>query len=86
MATLYSQPQTQAPPSLRELQMKALLSVLNLNAEEEHDAGAQASDVLGVTKGDPVWKFLVFDKMGQESTMPLFRASICLFVSLMSRF
>jgi sec1 family domain-containing protein 1 len=75
MATLYSQPQTQAPLSLRELQKKALLRVLNLNAEEEHDAGVQASDVLGVTKGDPVWKFLVFDKMGQDIISSVLRVS-----------
>jgi hypothetical protein len=78
MTTSYSpQPQTQASPSLplRELQKKALLRVLNLNAEEDHDAGAQASDLLGVTKGDPVWKFLVFDKMGQDIISSVLRVS-----------
>lgn len=76
MTTSYSsQGQTQAPPSLRELQKKALLRVLNLNAEEDHDPGAQASDLLGVTKGDPVWKFLVFDKMGQDIISSVLRVS-----------
>jgi hypothetical protein len=78
MTTSYSpQPQTQASPSLplRELQKKALLRVLNLNAEEDHDAGAQASDLLGVMKGNPVWKFLVFDKMGQDIISSVLRVS-----------
>jgi sec1 family domain-containing protein 1 len=77
MATSYSsQAQTQAPPSLRDLQKKALLGVLNLNAEEDHDGGVQGNDLVpGVTKGDPVWKFLVFDKMGQDIISSVLRVS-----------
>jgi hypothetical protein len=77
MATSYSsQPPTQAPPTLRELQKKALLRVLNLNAEDDHDASAQPNDLVpGVTKGDPVWKFLVFDKMGQDIISSVLRVS-----------
>lgn len=76
MATSYlSQPHTQAPPSLRELQKRALLCVLNLNAEDEDDSAQPNDLVLGVTKGDPVWKFLVFDKMGQDIISSVLRVS-----------
>lgn len=77
MATPYSSQQTlqQTPPSLRDLQKKALLRVLNLNAEEEHEAVQPPDLIAGVTKGDPVWKFLVFDKMGQDIISSVLRVS-----------
>jgi sec1 family domain-containing protein 1 len=75
MATSYashSQGQQTPPASLRDLQKKALFSMLNLNAEEEQ----QTSDLIpGVAEGDPVWKFLVFDKMGQDIISSVLRVS-----------
>ena len=79
MATPYpSSQQTQQPRlSLRDVQKRALLRVLDLNAEEEAlDAAVQPNDQIpGVTRGDPVWKFLVFDKMGQDVISSVLRVS-----------
>jgi len=81
MATPYSSSQqTQQPPlSLRDLQKKALLRALNLNAEDEDlGAAAQPNDQMipgVITKGEPVWKFLVFDKMGQDVISSVLRVS-----------
>jgi len=61
---------TTSPPSLRELQKKALLKLLNLNQEEEKD-----ELVPNVTNGEPVWKFLVFDKLGQDVISSVLRVS-----------
>ena len=75
------------PPSLRSLQKKALLKLLNLNqeGEQEDDQEAQqnrhhllpdgsGSNGTG-TGGEPVWKFLVFDKMGQDVISSVLRVS-----------
>ena len=81
MATPYSswQQTQQQPRSLRDLQKNALLRVLNLNAEEEDrdDGTGQPNDLMipRVTKGDPVWKFLVFDRMGQDVVSSVLRVS-----------
>jgi hypothetical protein len=63
------------PPllSLREVQKRALLKVLSLNSEEEQQ---QSSDLLPQpVTGDPVWKFLVFDKLGQDVISSVLRVS-----------
>lgn len=79
MASSYSLPsstqQQHAPvQSLRDLQRKALLKLLNLNSEEQQNA--QPNDLLPqVTNGDPVWKFLVFDKLGQDVISSVLRVS-----------
>jgi sec1 family domain-containing protein 1 len=77
MASSYSVPSsTQQQPlqSLRNLQRKALSKVLNLNSEEEQNA--QPNDLLPqVTTGEPVWKFLVFDKLGQDVISSVLRVS-----------
>ena len=69
MASSYSvsaSTQQQPVQSLRDLQRKALLKLLNLNSEEE-EQNAQPNDLLPqVANGEPVWKFLVFDKLGQD--------------------
>ena len=65
------------PPllSLREVQKRALLKVLSLNSDEE--APPQSSDLLlpQPLTGDPVWKFLVFDKLGQDVISSVLRVS-----------
>ena len=63
-----------SPPSLRELQKKALLKALNLNSEEEPPNSQQSSSDLLPT-GDPVWKFLVFDRLGQNVISSVLRVS-----------
>ena len=76
MASSYSVPSSTQQPlqSLRDLQRKALLKVLNLNSEEEQNN--QPSDLLPqVTTGEPVWKFLVFDKLGQDVISSVLRVS-----------
>jgi sec1 family domain-containing protein 1 len=64
----------QAPlPSLRELQRRALLKLLNLNTEDEIRQNPQ-SNGLGI--GDhPIWKFLVFDQLGQNVISSMLRVS-----------
>ena len=65
-----------SPLSLRELQKKALLKVLNLNSEEEPPNSQQSSDLLPQPlTGDPVWKFLVFDRLGQNVISSVLRVS-----------
>lgn len=60
--------------SLRELQKRALLKLLNLNSEEEPNS--QPNDLLPQPlNGDPVWKFLVFDKLGQDVISSVLRVS-----------
>ena len=61
------------PPSLRELQKKALLKVLNLNSEDE--PSNSESGEFQAPSGDPVWKFLVFDKLGQDVISSVLRVS-----------
>jgi hypothetical protein len=77
MASSYSVPSSTQPQplqSLRDLQRKALLKLLNLNSEEEQNA--QPNDLLPqVTTGEPVWKFLVFDKLGQDVISSVLRVS-----------
>lgn len=78
MASSYSvSASTQQQPlqSLRDLQRKALLKLLNLNSQEE-EQNAQPNDLLpqGV-QGEPVWKFLVFDKLGQDVISSVLRVS-----------
>jgi len=61
--------------SLREVQKRALLKVLSLNSEEE-STPKQSSDLLPQPlTGDPVWKFLVFDKLGQDVISSVLRVS-----------
>jgi sec1 family domain-containing protein 1 len=68
--------QQQTSPSLRQLQKKALLKVLNLNQEEQVAELQQPNDLLPeVVGGEPVWKFLVFDKMGQDVISSVLRVS-----------
>jgi len=63
-------------PSLRELQKKSLLKVLNLNSEEEPNSSQQSSDLLPQPlTGEPVWKFLVFDRLGQNVISSVLRVS-----------
>jgi sec1 family domain-containing protein 1 len=60
--------------SLRELQRRALLKLLNLNSEEYLDQDLQPNDQ--VLKGDnPVWKFLIFDELGQKIISSILRVS-----------
>lgn len=67
--------QQQQSPSLRQLQKKALLKLLNLNQEEDEE-DSQPNDLLPeVTSGEPVWKFLVFDKLGQDIISSVLRVS-----------
>jgi len=64
------------PPllSLREAQKRALLKVLSLNSEEE--PAQQSNDLLPQPlTGDPVWKFLVFEKLGQDVISSVLRVS-----------
>lgn len=61
-----------SPSSLRELQRKALLKLLNLNVQEETTAGGNE---LVQVNGEPVWKFLVFDKLGQDVISSVLRVS-----------
>lgn len=78
MASSYSvSASTQQQPlqSLRDLQRKALLRILNLNSQEE-EQNAQPNDLLPqVVNGEPVWKFLVFDKLGQDVISSVLRVS-----------
>ena len=80
--TSYSVPssaQRQTPPSLRSLQKKALLRLLNLNQQQTdgEEAESQTNDLLlpEVAAGEPVWKFLVFDKLGQNVISSVLRVS-----------
>jgi len=61
-----------SPSSLRELQRKALLKLLNLNVQEETTTGGNE---LVQVNGEPVWKFLVFDKLGQDVISSVLRVS-----------
>jgi sec1 family domain-containing protein 1 len=63
---------TQSPPSLRELQRAALLKLLNLNSQDDQN---QASELPQIVDGEPVWKFLVFDKLGQDVISSVLRVS-----------
>ena len=78
MASSYSvsaSTQQQSLQSLRDLQRKALLRILNLNSQEE-EQNAQPNDLLPqVVNGEPVWKFLVFDKLGQDVISSVLRVS-----------
>ena len=78
MTSAYSpSPGLLQPPllSLREVQKRALLKVLSLNSEEEAPP-QQSSDLLPrPLTGDPVWKFLVFDKLGQDVISSVLRVS-----------
>lgn len=72
--TTMASPQQSAPPSLREIQRKALLRVLNLNSAE--DSGALRNDGLPqVDNHEPVWKFLVFDQLGQNVISSVLRVN-----------
>jgi sec1 family domain-containing protein 1 len=62
--------------SLRELQRRALLKLLSLNSEEYLDQDLQSSANDQVSKGDnPVWKFLIFDDLGQRIISSILRVS-----------
>ena len=78
MTSAYSpSPGLLQPPllSLREVQKRALLKVLSLNSDEEAPP-QQSSDLLPQPlTGDPVWKFLVFDKLGQDVISSVLRVS-----------
>jgi sec1 family domain-containing protein 1 len=67
--------QAQPPPSLRQLQRRALLKALNLNAQEDSSESTDLTGLPEVGKGDPVWKFLVFDKLGQDVISSVLRVS-----------
>jgi sec1 family domain-containing protein 1 len=60
--------------SLRELQRRALLKLLNLNTEEETQQNTQTNG-LGIIGDNPVWKFLVFDQFGQNVISSVLRVS-----------
>ena len=62
-----------SPSSLRDLQRKVLLKLLNLNVQEETN-NAGGNELLAVN-GEPVWKFLVFDKLGQDVISSVLRVS-----------
>lgn len=70
-----SSAQQQYLPSLRDLQKKALLKLLNLNTLEEPQNGKTDDLLAGVAAGEPVWKFLIFDKMGQDVISSVLRVS-----------
>jgi sec1 family domain-containing protein 1 len=69
--------QNPPPPSLRELQKRALLKILNLNPQnDEHNSSDhQGNNDLTPLSGEPVWKFLVFDKLGQDIISSVLRVS-----------
>ena len=71
--SVLSSTQQQPIPSLRVLQRKALLRLLNLNSEEEQNS--QPHDLLPQVNTEPVWKFLVFDKLGQDVISSVLRVS-----------
>ncbi|KXS21864.1 Sec1-like protein [Gonapodya prolifera JEL478] len=52
---------------LRECQIEAINSMLNLNPKEQ--------DASGATLSDPVWKVLVYDQMGQDVISPLLKVN-----------
>src|ERR1700737_668909 len=62
----YTVPSTQQPmQSLRQLQRATLLRLLNLNSQDEQNQ--PPSDLLPqIVNGEPEWKFLVFDRLGQD--------------------
>jgi len=65
--TSIHQQQPPSTPSIRELQKRALLRLLNLNSQGDNQDLIQPNDLLPqVLNGEPVWKFLVFDKLGQD--------------------
>jgi hypothetical protein len=65
-----------ASPSLRELQRSALVRLLNLNVDVGDVASPAKDAVVPQTgPGEPVWKFLVFDKMGQDVISSVLRVS-----------
>jgi hypothetical protein len=67
---------TAQPLSLRQLQRKALLRLLNLNSGEETTNAVGPNDLMPqIGNGEPVWKFLVFDKMGQDVVSSVLRVS-----------
>ena len=67
-------PQQAAPPSLREIQRKLLFRVLNLNVVD--DLNTQQNDGLPqVGNGEPVWKFLIFDQVGQNVVSSVLRVN-----------
>ncbi|KAI9000221.1 Sec1-like protein [Gaertneriomyces semiglobifer] len=53
--------------SLRDLQKEALLAMMNLNNRDVSDSSAET----GLTITEPVWKVLVYDKLGQDIISPL---------------
>lgn len=65
-------PSTQSPPSLRELQRAALLKLLSLNSQDDQN---QPTELPQLVDGEPVWKFLVFDKLGQDVISSVLRVS-----------
>jgi len=78
MTSSYSSaPSTQqTPQSLRDLQKKSLLKLLYLNSQTEPQQNTDSNDLLEQTgNGKPVWKFLVFDKMGQDVISSVLRVS-----------
>jgi sec1 family domain-containing protein 1 len=70
-----SSTQQQSSPSLRELQRKALLRALNLNSQEEQTSQSNDDLLPQVVNGEPVWKFLIFDKLGQDVISSVLRVS-----------
>jgi sec1 family domain-containing protein 1 len=70
-----SSTQQQSLPPLRDLQRKALLRVLNLNSQEEQNSQSSNDLMPQAVNGEPVWKFLIFDKLGQDVISSVLRVS-----------
>lgn len=67
-------PSQAATPSLRDIQRKLLFKVLNLNSTDVETA--LANDGLPqVENSEPVWKFLIFDQLGQNVISSVLRVN-----------
>ncbi|TPX72873.1 hypothetical protein SpCBS45565_g00063 [Spizellomyces sp. 'palustris'] len=72
-----------APKSLREQQKEALFTLLNLNNKDatvdnalpDATSAATASSTTTLAITDPVWKVLVYDKLGQDVISPLVKVN-----------
>jgi sec1 family domain-containing protein 1 len=73
---LQHQHQQSPAVSLRTLQRTALIRLLNRNTQEEQE-NSPPNDLLlpDVAGSEPVWKFLVFDKLGQDVISSVLRVS-----------
>lgn len=67
-------PAQAATPSLRDIQRKLLFKVLNLNSSEVEPAPAN-DGLLQAENSEPVWKFLIFDQLGQNVISSVLRVN-----------